>query len=459
VRSARWESLPNTTSWEYGYGDTGVHEVGHWLGLYTGSPREVAARGATRAEFPAATDVSTPAELTRADPCARSGPALALAGTMPRYSGIAGFGFIASIAGCGLIDLDMGDLTGTDTVTDSTRLPEEDSSLVSTMVEDDRVTFTYASPPDPAAFEPGNVIVGKEGGGYLRHVESVEVSGNTLIVRTTNAVLTDAIANLQATHTIAPESPQNALALVDLTGRVLLDTTIEGVPVKIIVERGTLDLEPEIDLDLDITKQKVNRLGLAVRGTLALQLDLKLEVGGSVTFAQDFDLSGPGKVLYTYTFVFFVPTLIGPLPVAGTLELDAFAGYSATVTAKGSLTSGLSGQSSFELRAGYEAGAWSIEGEPSFSGMLRPPELTTIATSDARAYVRPELRVRFYKILGPYASITPSLKAAVALTPTPSVSFQGCVEGEIGFDVALLGKQLLDLDHDFPEQCQPLALP
>lgn len=370
-----------------------------------------------------------------------------------------GLGALA-LAGCGLIDLDFEELTETDTVTEATRLPEQDPALVSTAVADDRITFTYASPPDPNAFAAGNVIVGRADGGYLREVASVEAAGNTLVVHTRPAVITDAIANLHAAETIEPAPAQRALSLLDLSGRVLVDTKIQNVPVKITVVRGTLDLEPAVDFELDITRAKLEHVGVTAKGTLALDLDLELEVGGTVTFADEIDLSGPTAVLYEYPFVIFVPTLIGPLPVAGTIELDAFAGFSATVAAQASVTAGLGGSSSFTLRAAYDDGGdWTVEGVPAFEGMVHPPELTTVATADARAYVRPELRVRFYKVAGPRASITPALKTKLALTPTPSASFEGCVSGEIGFDVSLFGKQLVDLAHSFPEVCRALPTP
>jgi hypothetical protein len=214
-----------------------------------------------------------------------------------------------------------------------------------------------------------------------------------------------------------------------------------------------------VDFELDIAKQQVNRLAVTATGTLALNLDLEVTVGGTLNLAQEFDLSGPTATLYTYTFVIFVPTIIGPLPIAGTIDLDAFAGFSANVTAMGTLTSGVEGSTSFSLHAGYQQGAWSVEGVPSFDSKLHPPKVTTIATADARAYVRPELRVRFYGVAGPYASVTPALKAAVTATPMQSAKFEGCISGDIGFDVTLFGRQLLDLAHAFPEQCRPLALP
>jgi hypothetical protein len=273
-----------------------------------------------------------------------------------------------------------------------TRLPESNSSLMSTKVAADRVTFTYAAPPEGVTFEAGQVIVGKQDGGYLRKVKSTEISGNTLVILTDDAVLTDAIANQKMAVSIDPSSLRaSKIPLLDVSGRVLVDTMVSGVPLKITIVRGTAQLEPSIDFELDISKRHLNHLAVTMKGTMTLNFDVKVEAGGTVTLQQEIDLSGPTASLYTYPFVFPLPTPIGPLPVAGTLEVDAFAGFHATVTAAGTLTTGIEGTSSFGLRASWDNGQWTVENLPAFDGMIHRPQLLTLLASEARAYVRPEV--------------------------------------------------------------------
>lgn len=360
-------------------------------------------------------------------------------------------------AGCSLEDL--ADLTDTNITAKDTKLPEASDTLVSTMVAPDRVTYTFSGAPD-VKLAAGNVIVGKESGGYLRHVTSTQTNGNTLVVMTSDAAVTDAIANVNVSVPIDPASTANVtgIPVVDLTGKVLIDTMVQGVPVKVTVTKGTLTLQPSFTVDLDIASQKLRRFGVTAKGTIALDLDVKLEVGGSATFMQETDLSGPTASLYTYPFVFLVPTPIGPLPVAGTLDVDAFAGFIAMVTARGTLTAGVEGQSSLQITAAWSDGQWSVDNTPGFMGMLHKPTASAIVASDARAYVRPELRVKLYGVIGPHASVTPALDAKVTAVPTPSVALQGCISGQVGVDAKIFGLTLGDLSHDFPEQCIPLPI-
>ena len=360
------------------------------------------------------------------------------------------------LAGCSLSDL--ADATDMNVTAKDTRLPEASSTLVSTMVAPDRVTYTFSGPPD-VKLDPGNVIVGQQMGGYLRHVTSAQASGNTLVVMTSDAAVTDAIANVDASVPIDPASASNAIGIpvVDLSGKVLVDTKINGVPVKVTVTQGTLTLTPSAVVDINISSGKLKKLGITTKGTLALDLDVQLDVGGSATFAQEIDLSGPNATLYTYPFVFVVPTLIGPLPVVGTLDIDAFAGYKASVTAQGSLTTGVAGQSSLALSATWQNGQWTFDTTPSFSGMLHKPTASAIVASDARVYVRPEVSVKLYGVVGPFANVTPALDAMAAVVPTPTVTTQGCISGQIGVRAKIFGVSIgPDLTHDFPEQCIPL---
>ncbi len=100
-----------------------------------------------------------------------------------------------------------------------------------------------------------------------------------------------------------------------------------------------------------------------------------------------------------------------------------------------------------------------INTTPSFTGMVHKPTASAIVASDARVYVRPELSVKLYGVIGPHASVTPSLDAMVTAVPSPSVALQGCIAGQIGVSAKIFGISLGDLSHDFPEQCIPLPIP
>jgi hypothetical protein len=367
-------------------------------------------------------------------------------------------------AGCGLIDADVFDVPELSPVTAATRLPERDPALVSTEVAPDRITLTYAGPADGAALAPGHVIVGEQGGGYLRTVERVEASDRQLVVHTQPAAITDAIANARARFAIelpgaGPAAATGAITLVDLTGRVLVDTTVSGVPVRATIVRGTVALEPTLTVELAIARRQVRELGLEVTGTITGSLEIALQIGGAVTLAREVDLSGPAAALLTYPFVFVVPTPIGPLPVAGALELDAIAGIAATATAKGSLTAGVTGEVALALRAEYADGAWAVEGAPAWRATAQPPQRAALVASEVRAYVRPEVRVRLYGVAGPRATVTPALVAAARAAPPPPVTLRACLSGELGFDAAIFGQSIAALSHAFPEACAPLPLP
>lgn len=367
---------------------------------------------------------------------------------------------LAALPGCGLLN----NVPGLDTAADATRLPETDDGLMSATVAPDRVTFTYAGTAH-TALAPGQIIVGQAGGGYLRRVVSAQATGNTVVVMTTDAVLTDAIANLHLERTIDPAAPGAQVAgdvtLLDLTGRVLVDTKVGGVPVKITVERGTATFHPTLALALDISGGALGRVAATVDGTVALALDVKVEAGGAVTFQNEVDLSGPTAALYTYPFVVPLPTPLGPLPVAGTLELDAVAGFAATVTAAGSVRAGLDGSAGLGVRAAWDHGAASFDHQPTFTAKQHAPQVMTLLASDLRAYVRPEVRLKLYGVVGPHAQVTPALKAKITAAPpaAPTVQLSGCISGQVGIDAKLFGVALAGLTKDFAEVCQPLTAP
>ncbi len=76
--------------------------------------------------------------------------------------------------------------------------------------------FEFSTAPDN--FSVGDIIVGKEGYGFLRRVNSVSTKGNTVIFETEQATLTDVFS--QANYSLGPD---------DFQGTTTVKSTGEGV--------------------------------------------------------------------------------------------------------------------------------------------------------------------------------------------------------------------------------------
>jgi hypothetical protein len=81
------------------------------------------------------------------------------------------------------------------------------------------------------AIPPGAVVVGTDGGGYIRRVRSVLADGNRLVLRTTPAVLTDAVITGILDETTSIGFSGSGEAARNGAGREELVAAVRGVSV------------------------------------------------------------------------------------------------------------------------------------------------------------------------------------------------------------------------------------
>ncbi len=341
-------------------------------------------------------------------------------------------------------------------ITSATRLPEQDPNLIFTVVNSDRLVLDHRDPPREDLYQPGDILVGAEYGGYLREVTAVTRENKRLLLDTRQPALTDALANVRLAASIAPpEAP--AVPLLDLADRVVLETNVAGVPVKLSFARAAVQLEPVLELQLDITRRHLDRLAVSLRATATFDVELTLELlAPAGSLAQEVDLSGP-FLLYSRPFVVPIDTPLGPLPFAGVLELDVLVGFRAASASAGAITLAATGQSAVSLAATWDGARWiAAPGEPSHELTARSSRLGAppLLTTELSTYLRPELRARFFGVPGLHATLDPSLKTTVvAAAPSPAITLDACAAARLSFPAALFGAPLPALVHELPTRC------
>lgn len=418
-------------------------------------------RGITR--FPSVSSLHIISDAMRA-------PASPASLSLPASPAVTGFaaspalalGALVALAALAACSSDAVDPDDDGVITSVTRLPEQDPNLTFTIVNNDRLLLDHRDVPRDDLYRPGDILIGAEYGGYLREVISVARENKRLILETRRPALTAALANVHFATSIAPpEAP--VVPLLELTDRVVLETSVAGVPVKLTFARAAVQLEPVLELQLDISRRHLDRLAVSLRATATLDVELTLELlAPTGSLSQEVDLSGP-FLLYSRPFVVPVDTPLGPLPFAGVLELDVLVGFRAAAASAGAITLAFTGQSAVSLAATWDGAQWiaapadpAAPGAPSHQLTARSAQLGAppLLTAELTTYLRPELRARFFGVPGLHATLDPSLKTSVvAAAPSPLVTLEPCAAAKLSIPDALLGETIPAFVHDLPSRC------
>ncbi len=233
-------------------------------------------------------------------------------------------------------------------------------------VREDRVVLPLSSADRYRALGASAIFVGAGGpsgsknpDGFLRRVSSVAVEGDTLVIMTTPATLTDAILHG------AVRASSGGLSIDDHES--------------IRLERAVLTAKPVVDVDLRIRDGKVSKLVAKVEGSLDTSVRALATVTGegdideetlAALFTRKHDVQ---RVVYQSPRVALPTIAVGGVPISPavqfTVTLRCTLAFGGLLRAR----AGVEAKSQLRLGGVYESGAWGapirsdIEIVPSFA--------------------------------------------------------------------------------------------
>ncbi len=246
---------------------------------------------------------------------------------------------------------------------------------------DSMLVFDMLGPAPP--IPTGGVVVGADGGGYIRRVRSMGRSGSRLYIATRPAVLADAVISgtLDATATIGFSSG------IDLSNVVLHSGDAGGAPLSVTIESGRIEFEPAIDLSLRIVPYKLHRFTASAAGNLHFECEVSVEAGGPIASARSMPIASIRKPV-----VFF----LGPVPVAAAVTMTFMAGFD--VSSDSAFAGDLGIDISGPLRCGirFDRGAWSLSSEA--SPVYTPRSFQYESRKGARMTltIEPKIEIEFF---------------------------------------------------------------
>lgn len=301
---------------------------------------------------------------------------------------------------------------------------EREDSFVSLERDGDLFRFYLDRPADALGVRGGDLIVGRNGGGYLRRVEAVEAVGKTLELQTTIAPLSDALRGEVQLH-FGPDDglgsrsdglgqhrqavsscsrPDSDSLCLDLSGQVLFEN--DNFEVSVI--DGRAELRPELDISyvgIGAFELPVHIEQLEIHLAASFDLNLDVQVTAKLAASETFEQRLGPEIEHRVRFA------VGGFPVWVTFRFTTMAGLELSSEVSGQVTAGYEFHQLFDWSARYLSGEWSTVGPAKASSQeVHLPEYELAGQIEAKVFIKPELEVIFYETLGAGAFVEGYLK-------------------------------------------------
>jgi cysteine-rich repeat protein len=317
---------------------------------------------------------------------------------------------------------------------DVTVLSDDVGAALLSVDDDGRYTFAPGAEPALRHLPAGQVIVSGYQGGFLRRVSSVAVSDEGIVVETTDASLTDAVARGEFHQTSRPsEEGVHRYALgetrVDFSGLSLYDGQVGNADVSVRVATGSIEFQPDVDIDLEIERREVRRFRAVASGTIELEIGLEATASSGATVTHEVELARYEKLFVQW---------IGFVPVVEVVSVSFHAGVKLDGEESLSLSTGVRATAAVSAGAEYLDGRWSPVADADSDLGFDPPVLELDLGLGIEAYVRAEVGVDFYAVAGPRINVKPYLALELDPLAEPCLALDGGLTADASFELHVL---------------------
>ena len=280
--------------------------------------------------------------------------------------------------------------------------------------------------------------------GLLRKVTSKKTEGRKLLINTEQASLEETVK--EGTLTVEKAlNASNVQSMTPLVKGVRLEKEKGGSGLQIVVSKdidlngaklsGEITFEQEFDLACDIDYNPLKPLDPPRLVELNLTTRTNDDASLKLTTEVPLELKTE-KEIARYTFA---PIVVPGVPVVIVPIITVKLGASGKVTAN--LTTNIRQTGQFTAGLTYSGGVWNtISGFSNDFGFGQPQ--ISAGKASAKAFVKPQLSLLLYGVVGPYAGI----EGYLALDADPNIdpwwSFYGGVKGDVGVEIRILSKTI-----------------